>query len=184
MVIEYLLGVICGVASVLLMVFIIKYIIKKLDSNKNNEYAEEYDERQIQARGKAYKYGFFAMMFTMLINGYIMDFVFAWCTSMIYAFTCTVIGILVFVAVSIFNDAYLKLSTKPISAIIMLSLCGIANLISPVIDYIHNGTLLDEEGKFYSANLECAILICLVVIMLFVKMYITKKEEGDEYKKS
>lgn len=182
--IEYLLGVICGIVSSLILFFVIKCILKKLGGDECGEYRDEYDERQILVRGKAYKYGFFAMVFTMLLNGYIMEYVSEWCTLMVYAVTCMTIGILVFVAVSIFSDAYLKLSTKPISAIILFSLFGMANLISPVIDFIHNGTLLDENGKFYSVNLECAILMCCVIIMLFIKMYISRKEEGDEYKES
>lgn len=182
--VEYILGVVCGVVSVFFVAYIIKYIVGKLDSNEEKKYPDEYDERQILARGKAYKYGFHAMMFAMLINGYIMDYVFEWCTNIIFAFTNLIIGLLVFAAVSIFNDAYLKLSENPVRAIILFLFCGICNLISPVTDYIRNKTLLDEDGKFYNMNLECAVLMCIIIIMLFVKMYITKREEGDEYKES
>ena len=67
--IYYLLGMMCGVVAGIAFVALIMWIVRKMGGkiewNCNKENA--YDERQLMARGEAYKYAFFTMLLSVII---------------------------------------------------------------------------------------------------------------------
>lgn len=74
--ISYILGMVCGFAVGLLVVFILSRLIRKVGGKICTfKCAREgaYDERQLQARGKAYKVGFFFLILYVTIVSILKD---------------------------------------------------------------------------------------------------------------
>lgn len=91
---------------------------------KNTGY--QFDERQMQARGKAFQYGFFTLV--------IYDFFYAvlfeaeepsWCNHTFGMLLGVMLSIIVWSAYAIFKDAYLGLREKPVGWSISFGLLGI-----------------------------------------------------------
>ena len=100
----YGLGVLSGVlVGIIILLLALKFI------NRDGKISTRYDERQLKARGEAYKYGFIAICIS---NGIILccdfsDFALSTFLGSSAFFIPILIGVVVQVSYSIFADAYL-----------------------------------------------------------------------------
>ena len=69
----------------------------------------KYDERQILARGKGYKYAFYAAVFVSFLPIAIPDNIVHFLGIIIY-FAPLFVGIMVYISYCIWNDAYLEIN--------------------------------------------------------------------------
>lgn len=182
--VEELAGFSIGIIVGIVIVWLINAISKSMAGKKNGNKTDtsglpmEYDERQILARGKAYKYGFYTMMISILLNGMIVACVQDWCTILVFVMVCISVSVVVFVGICIFEDAYFRLSDKPKASIVTLIVTGLLNVIG-FIDAYKQNTLFDENGKFDNVNIIGAILLFVLVLMLLIKVRIREKENLD-----
>ena len=163
--IEYVCGMILGFLSVYLVCF----IVRKLICKRNHWITPEYDERQIIARYKAFRFGFIVLVISILINSIIYEHVSQWCSVTVMSTISIFIALFSFIAVCIFNDAYWGISENKKGSIIIMSIAGVINFLPAVIDWIENKTLLNKEGKFDNLNLVCAIMVFGVEILIVAK---------------
>lgn len=94
------LGFCCGFIVVVIVTLIIANIKKK-----KNTYTE-YDERQVLARGKAYKSAFFVLIGYIIACALVNVLEINWAELSVQMFIGLFLSTAVFVGVSIFNDAY------------------------------------------------------------------------------
>ena len=159
------IGVLCGVAVGLLIWFVF---------NKANKNAK-YDERQVAARGRAYKAGFVTFVFCEVVIFFIELFTevpLVLFTPGTLQMIVTLLSMLVFVEFSIFSDAYYAATQK-----FSMSWCIIMLLLAA--SYVLKFILAEDKGNNV-LMLSAGIMIIIAMVSLIVKQKLDKKEQDSE----
>ncbi len=160
----------------LILLFIIALAIL-LGSLKNSK---DYDERQIMERGKAYSLGFFTIMISIFlaiavdilellpVQGYVLS------AAAIFP------GLMVFLAYSIWHEAYFSLKDKTRGLLILFGIIGIVNLIL-AIAAVRDGRMF-ENGKLGLPilNAACAVMFIEVFMVVLIKKLSISKETDED----
>ncbi|MDO4975962.1 MAG: hypothetical protein Q4E53_01755 [Eubacteriales bacterium] len=171
----YLLGLFVGLFVGFLLIF---SALKFTRTDRKRKL--KYDERQIAAQGKAYKYGFFATLFANVLYGIAESSTNYLLMDPMAAMTiCICIGVFVYAANGIWNDAYFALNERPKSIVIIFLAITVINLL-PAINNIRHGKMI-VNGTLQSSccNLACGLLILAVLLVIAVKHMMMKREEDE-----
>lgn len=165
----YLAGILVGFAAVAIAGFIAKVVFKK------KIFSCEYDERQELIRGRAFKYGFLAMMVYFAVFGIgsgILDHELV--PTRILCVIGIGIGLTVFAVYAIWHDAYYALKEKPTAYIVLFLAVIVLNVFAAVRFWVGH-----EPGVSpVSMNLIFAAVFLVILIVQLMKMAKDKKEEG------
>lgn len=174
----YVLGFLVGLLCVVIVSFIIRIIWKKKHGTKYGT----YDERQVLARGSAYKSGFLILMVYELFVGMLSlgigkEF---FADSMTRSFVGIVIAVSVFAVECIVKDAYCSLSENAKSLIVLFLAAGIINLMLVIRSYfIGESYLTNGKLNYHSMNLMVAIMAFVIAMANLIKMHQDKLQAGE-----
>lgn len=170
---EYQLGVALGLAAgigagVLVVVLLFKKRILSCT----------FDERQERARGVAFKYGFFSLMFALFLYGMLDMVLGPWCDAMTGAVLCLCAGVTVFAVTCIVKDAYLSLKENPRTIMTLFVVISVVNISLGVVhildgDMVENGIL-----TFRCTNLAVGIMVTVVLAVYIVNHLL--RDRGEE----
>ena len=163
----YALGVLVGVLVGLLMKAI----------NRDGKIKTEYDERQKEARGKGYMYGFWAIIIAnALLFTFSNSFDMTVLGSTVY-FIPILVGVIVQVTYCIFKDAYIGLNNNMTRFVIIMSIVTVFNLFVGVKAYL-DGELI-KQGTVSSAfvNVLCGGIFLILTIELGIKKILDSRAE-------
>lgn len=182
--IYYLLGVICGVAVGLAFVAILVYLTRKMGGKIDLDVKKDaYDERQLLARGVAYKFAFYTLLDGMVVIALMEEIAgIRLFMSMAGVWVMICISIAVFATVCILKDAYMSLYENVKGVVIMFSAIGILN-IAIGIGNIVDGVPLIENGVLSTrcANLIVGLLFVYILPVFIGRViYNNKQLEEDE----
>lgn len=171
----FVLGIVAGIVAVAIVFRIIFWRKKK----KGEGSQCRYDERQIAARGKAYKAGFFATLIYMSVYGVLSVLNVQWCTAPVGVFLGCFFGIGVFICECIFSDAYFAVNQKPRVYLVLFTVVAVMQLINGAAaikrgDIVENGLLTVE-----SLSLACGVLFVVVLVAVAMKSAQIKREEQE-----
>ena len=168
----YALGVLVGVlVGLLLGVVFMKAI------NRDGKIKTEYDERQKEARGKGYMYGFWAIIIAnALLFTFSNSFDMTVLGSTVY-FMPILVGVIVQVTYCIFKDAYVGLNNNMTRFVIIMSIVTVFNLFVGVKAYL-DGELI-KQGTVSSAfvNVLCGGIFLILTIELGIKKILDSRAE-------
>lgn len=170
--IYYLLGMMCGVVAGIAFIALIMWIVRKMGGkiewNCNKENA--YDERQLMARGEAYKYAFFTMLLSVIIAS-VLDEVLGFSLLMSFAGMGFIIclSIAVFATICIVKDAYMSLYENVKGIVITFAIIGISNVGIGIVNL--GGTALIENGALAK---ECYNIIVGVMFIYLLLVFIAR----------
>ena len=182
--IYYLLGMVCGVAVGLAFVALVMWLVRKtggkIDWNCDKENA--YDERQLIARGIAYKYAFFTMLLGVIVASLLEEM---FDCPLLMSFggmgLLMCLSIAVFATICIVKDAYMSLYENVKGIVITFAVLGISNIVIGLLNMegeqlIKNGVL--TKGCY---NIMVGIMF-LYIIFVFIGrvIYSNKQMENDE----
>ncbi|MBP5605619.1 MAG: hypothetical protein J6X60_08770 [Ruminiclostridium sp.] len=157
------------------------YAAKEKNRGNNNE----YDERQIAARGKGYKVGFFTALigFVVLILFDVAEIQLPLVETARYIILFF-ISIGTFVVYCIMNDAYIGLHTKCRSNIVLWLIIVAFETFQAVRDII-DGEMV-KDGMITGSVITIALVILLLVIMtaMLIRSSQIKKGEAEEDEES
>lgn len=183
--ISYVVGMICGFVAGMLIIFVLSRLIRKMGGKFGAfKCGKEgaYDERQLQARGKAYKVGFFFLLIYVTVASVLGDV----CNiPLLMSFGGMWIGvcmaIFIFATICIWEDAYMSLQENAKGINIMFLLVGALNLITGIVN-MRDGIPFIENGaiSYRYTNLIVAILFLALTLMFDLKLLYNKKQEDDE----
>ena len=132
---EYVMGFMVGVLVVLIVVLLLKRVF-----TKNGLYDKcEPDERQILARGTAYKVAFYTMLTwnALCYVLYSMNVLKGkWMGDV--CFLGLLVGVMVYAIVCIIKDAYLGTAKKPGKVLLGLVIIGVINFVLGISDFLHS----------------------------------------------
>lgn len=166
---EYLLGVLVGIAfcgAFALLVY--------LRHKKQNPGADEFDERQMLARGKAFQYGFYTMLTAAGICACV-DYLDALPgRSFPWLIGALILGVAVYALTAIHYDAYYGFREKPERYYIM----GACFTVVMVFSGISNVTSTDPDNiAFGIVNFEVAAIWLVIVAALLIHNRKGREEE-------
>lgn len=167
----YALEVLVGVLVGLLLVVFMKAI------NRDGKIKTEYDERQKEARGKGYMYGFWAIIIAnALLFTFSNSFDMTVLGSTVY-FIPILVGVIVQVTYCIFKDAYIGLNNNMTRFVIIMSIVTVFNLFVGVKAYL-DGELI-KQGTVSSAfvNVLCGGIFLILTIELGIKKILDSRAE-------
>ncbi|MCR5831264.1 MAG: hypothetical protein K6G67_03860 [Lachnospiraceae bacterium] len=176
---SYNIGKAAGLATGIIIglvccVFVLKYM------NKDKKLLTKYDERQQAARGRAYMYGFWAVMIATASVIVAETAGFFPVAAFTRGFFIIFVGVIVQVSYSIFNDAYYGINTNKKRFMIVCIIAGLCNLLG-VIGSIKGGNFI-EDGVMTDAgsNLLCVIMMFTIAVELLIKDRIDSAKVIDE----
>lgn len=156
----YIIGVVVGSLCALVVAVLLLRMLKK----KYRVDVREYDERQILARGRAYKYGFIAMLVLVVLERLGHEAGFVLLDSMQGTAALCLIGLFVFVVSCIWQEAYLTLHETPKMTYVLLAIGGGLNLISAGIAWIQREPLL-KDGRLYSGSMSLMVAVFVFAVL-------------------
>ncbi len=170
---QYHTGILVGLtAGILAGLAFVVFLFKKkiLDTH--------FDERQEQARGKAFQYGFFTLLIAAFAYG-ISDLLLGrWCDTLAGVSLCIALAICVFAITCILKDAYLSLREKPRTIITFFALLSAVNLGLGVMYHISPG--LTENGLLtYRAVNPIMGTATLVILLVYIVNYLLRPRDEE-----
>lgn len=182
---EYYLGIVIGIAMGLALVVFLKWIIQKMGGKVEvggRKCKESYDERQMLARGQAYKTAFFTLLFYMCSVAAISEFSE---NPLLMSFAGIWVGvclsITVFAIVCILKDAYMSLYENTKGIIMMFSVIGILNTGIGILHF-DAGRPMIEDGmlSIYCINLIVGIMFLIILAVFCGKLLYDKRNAKEE----
>lgn len=156
----YIIGVVAGALCGLILVALLFRMLKK----KFRVDVREYDERQILARGRAYKYGFIAMLVLVVLERLAYEAGFVLMDSIQGTTALCLLGLFVFIVSCIWQEAYLTLHETPKMTYVLLAIGGGLNLISAGIARIQREPLL-KDGRLCSGSLSLMVAVFVFAVL-------------------
>lgn len=150
-------------------------IIIVVIQSKKGGMGSVYDERQLAARGKAFKYGFFTFLAYFVL--YCAQLVLME-EELIANYAAVTIGcclsLFVFVVVAIWNDAYFSLRDKIFTYVMIFLSAGILGIFVSILEYIEN-----QSFGFHIIFLFTGILFLMIDLVFGLKK-LKERMQGDE----
>ena len=174
------IGMSAGMAVGILFGLVLAILLVRM-ANSNKKFKTEYDERQLLARGNAYRYAFYTVVIyeaalavlavgeiPLPISGYLLHF------------AGILLGCLVLSGYSIWKDAWWGINNNRKRYAIVFIVCALLNII-PVIGALKNGSMV-QEGQLTSPFLNVMVCFMLLVvgIELLVKNMLDKRAGKEE----
>ncbi|MGN0394505.1 MAG: hypothetical protein ACI4EF_04020 [Coprococcus sp.] len=178
----YILGAATGFAVVFIIFTIVAVICKKKrQASAAGRMGQDYDERQLQARGKAYRAAYFSLIICVLAevcaDAFLDKKLF---TSMVGLGLAMLLSAGVFAVICILNDAYLRLYDKAKETLCTLSIIGVINLILTVRVFIGEEKLIEDgELSYIVLNMGIVFLYVIVLTVFAIKLRINNKAEKE-----
>ncbi len=179
----FTLGIITGFIFVFIITYIISRIARKKSGQRTNYTGPKYDERQLLARGRAYKAGFFTMIFYAALAGVLSDM---YGIHLLMSFAGlwggVTISLLVFITICIVNDAYMTLYENVRSVNLLFGIIIVANLIGDF-GMLRSHVSLIEDGRLgiQCVNIMALFLLTMILILLDAKVLYDKfHDEGED----
>lgn len=146
-----------------IVIFAVLRIVQKRKDGRDSE--QHYDERQIAARGVAWRNGMFTLMAYNGLYALVDLSGIVWCETYVGLFLGILIAAAVFVFTAIHKDAYLAINNNMKSWTAMSVLIIAANLLSGVVGISHRGLLTDGKLSASSLSLMIAVLWALILVV-------------------
>lgn len=139
-----------------------------------------FDERQERARGVAFKYGFFALMFAVILYGLLDMTLGRWCDAMAGGVLCICAGVLVFAVTCVVKDAYLSLREKPRYVMTLFAVMSAVNIVLGAVHILDGDMVEDGVLTFRCTNLAVGIMTTVVLAVYIVNLLLSRRDEEAE----
>lgn len=162
---SYLAGFLVG----LLCVFAVGTILRLVRRKRGTERAK-YDERQLTARGIAYRLAYFTLMLALLADVSATALLRPWAER----------GVDVFVVACVHWDAYFTLTERPRSWLLVFALV-IACQIPNTVIHARNGDFVKDGLLTYDVlSPACALLFLVILICALVRIRRDREDDAEE----
>ncbi len=170
----YGLGVLAGLVLGILIIVVLLIFTKK-----NHSLRGKYDERQLIAQGKGYKYAFFTMLiyFSGLV---VLDLTETFAVNAILLLPGVLLGVIVYVNYAIFSDAYFALNEAANRCFVIFIIAAAMNLLSGIIQIVDDIKLNNPIDEVNLYSIFVGVTVLEVLIVLVIKKVIDRKADREE----
>ncbi len=154
----------------IILMLVIGYSVMIL---KGDDMKQNYDERQVLIRGRAYEYAFCTMIVTNSLSGLLgMGGVELPVSGFELLLISVMLGVLIYALYSIWNEGYFALNMRKKSMVVILILVGLMNMIIGIMALLQNGM---TDIRYL--NFLCGIMLLVICVTMLVKKYCKDREE-------
>lgn len=171
----YLAGILAGIMAVAVVTAILTAVQKKQGRPK-----PEYDERQMAARGVAYRWAFLTLMLSLAVNTGVEAIWGPWAKPGVSAWMLIFLSIGVFIVACVRKDAYFAVAQNPRTYLWLFGavvLCQIPNFLLQ----LRSGDLVEDGLLTWSAlSPACGVLFGVMFVCMLVRLRRQKREEQED----
>ncbi|NLG04866.1 MAG: hypothetical protein GX567_13700 [Clostridia bacterium] len=176
--ISYVAGFFVGFFCVLFIFGIIIFVLKKKAHIGGKC---EYDERQQLVRGKAFKIGFFTLIFYNAGYGLLSEMIGRSFASVSFAMLFGIIfTVVIYGAYCMWNDAYFALNETPKTAVALLIAICMINLIIGITNLVSGRCFVNGMITVSAMNLIVGVALFILFIIISIKTLINKNAERED----
>lgn len=140
----------------------------------------DYDERQVAARGQAYRRAYFTLLISLLVYLCSEGLFGMWCDAAAGAGICVCLSAGVFAVSCIVNDAYRRLNERPRSIILVSGSLAAVNLAIAALHIAHGEMMENGILSFRVNNLAVGVMGAVILAAYLVRLNAVRKEREEE----
>ena len=129
---------------------------------------DEYDERQVLARGRAFMWGFFTLMICLMVYGMLDMLIDRWCDTLTGCIICICAALLVFASICIKQDAFAGIGRNRKRNQTVLLVLTLANLFFGARSLMEGDVVVDGLLTFRSVSLIVGAMMGVVLLMYWL----------------
>ena len=129
---------------------------------------DEYDERQVLARGRAFMWGFFTLMICLMVYGMLDMLIDRWCDTLTGCIICICAALLVFASICIKQDAFAGIGRNRKRNQTVLLVLTLANLFFGARNLMEGDVVVDGLLTFRSVSLIVGAMMGVVLLMYWL----------------
>lgn len=160
---SWVLGFIIGI----MIVVVVSTVAMRLAKKKGGACRGQYDERQLAARGNAFKLAYYTLLIYLAVWMVLRSLEVPFFSEYMSVLVGVLLSLGVFVGYAIFHDAYLKASESPKAWMGIIGAVGLLNTGIGVGRLFRGETL--TERLYDNANLFVGLLLVAVLICIVIK---------------
>ncbi len=168
-----------GIASGIIFAFLFFVILFIVQKSRGKDAIEKYDERQLQARFKAYQTGFFVLVFGVCADACIKMLGAAFYEDPLGEFAALLIAVGFFAVQAIRHDAFIALNRSSKNTLILYGIIVFAQLINAANSITSGELVRDGKLSIHCVSLLCSGLFIMVFVMVLIK-YRRGQAEGED----
>ena len=159
------------VVGLIVCVFVFRIV------NTNKKLTTDYDERQERARGKAFKYAFYAMMVYEALLCVISSGIEIPAEPLVIHFSVIFVGLVVLAIICIAKDAFAGQNTNMKRYTIVMVFVTLINILTAIVAV--SGGIMVEDGKLQApfCNLLCAVLFIVIYAAYGIKQLSDRRDD-------
>ncbi len=171
---EYGWGLAAGI-GVALLAFLIMIFVRKA---RGLPCADKFDERQMAARYKAFKSGFYTLMLCVVADACLYMVGVKWCEQPLGEFAAVFAAVTVFAVQSVRNDAFFGVERRSRSLILLYAAIFVIQTLNTVLSIRRGRLVSDGKLTLEALSLFCAATFLIVLIAIALKN--REQESGEE----
>ena len=129
---------------------------------------DEYDERQVLARGRAFMWGFFTLMICLMVYGMLDMLIDRWCDTLAGCIICICVALLVFASICIKQDAFAGIGKNRKRNLTVLLVLTLANMFFGVENITGGDVVRDGLLTFRSVSLIVGATTGVVLLIYWL----------------
>lgn len=129
---------------------------------------DEYDERQVLARGRAFMWGFFTLMICLMVYGMLDMLIDRWCDTLTGCIICIYVALLVFASICIKQDAFAGIGKNRKRNLTVLLVLTLANMFFGVENITGGDVVRDGLLTFRSVSLIVGATTGVVLLIYWL----------------
>ena len=169
----YVAGLLVGIGSVAVVMAVMAAVRKKQGRPK-----AEYDERQMAARGVAYRWAFLTLMLSLAVNTGVEAIWGPWAKPGVSAWMLIFLSIGVFIVACVRKDAYFAVAQNPRTYLWLFGAVVVLQIPNIIINLRSGGFV--EDGLLTWDALSPASGVLFLVLMVCAIVRLRRQREDDE----
>ena len=171
----YVAGVLVGIGSAAVVIAVMAAVRKKQGRPK-----PEYDERQLAARGIAYRWAFLTLMLSLAVNTGVEAIWGPWAKPGVSAWMLIFLSVGVFVVVCVRRDAYFAVAQDPKASLWLFGAVVVLQIPNNIIT-LRSGDLVEDGLLTWNAlSPACGVLFGVMFVCMLVRLRRQKREEQED----
>lgn len=171
----YVAGVLVGIGSAAVVIAVMAAVRKKQGQPK-----AEYDERQLAARGIAYRWAYMTLIFSLLANTCVETIWGPWAKPGVSAWMLIFLSIGVFIVACVRKDAYFAVAQDPKASLWLFGAVVVLQIPNIIITLRSGGFVEDGLLTWNALSPACGVLFGVMFVCMLVRLRRQKREEQED----
>lgn len=171
----YLAGILAGIMAVAVVTAILTAVRKKQGRPK-----PEYDERQMAARGVAYRWAFLTLMLSLAVNTGVEALWGPWAKPGVAVWMLIFLSIGVFIVACVRKDAYFAVAQNPRTYLWLFGAVVVLQIPNIIINLRSGGFVEDGLLTWDALSPASGALFLVLTVCAIVRLRRQKREEQED----